>query len=182
VEEKSTKPGETVTFNLDIFNKWPDVANIQIEIKSIPTSSWNANPIGYSGSDDLDPYQTFNQAKVQVKPHISARGGNIYPVEFVVHVLQAPDNSMDVTITLKVEITVEYKFTLKMHSDTFVIPISLSKQLDPAILLTNDATAMDAFSITYTIIYEPIAHKEWEITISHTDQLIQIPGGAQNQY
>jgi len=174
-DQKTTKPGESVTFNLDIFNKWTEAVNIQIKIRTKPTSAWSVNLTGYSSSDDLEPHDTFTKAKVQVTPPENTPVGTTKLVTISVHVLQAPDNDMDVTNVLRIKIIVDYAFELKTLEDTFNIPISCQEQLDPPFLLTNDATAEDTFSIMVNKA-EPFPDyvDDWNVSVSPHSHLVYL--------
>ena len=170
--EKQTKPGESVNFDLDIFNKWTEEVNIQITIQSKPTSSWSANPTGYSGSDDLAPHRSFTRAKVQVTPPASQPPAKNKVVKIKVHVLQAPDNDLDVSVSLIIEVIVEYKFHLELETDNYQIPITTKEQLAPPLYIVNEAAAEDTFTIIHEVVTdgnEPDSWEEWDIEISESD-------------
>ena len=163
-EKVSGEPGDTITFNFKLLNKWSDSVNYEIEKKDWYRGQIGNRPEGWTfveGTGTLDAFEEQTAANVKVTISSDADAGEV--VTIIVQAIASDESGEGTAVELEIQISVEGEYDL-----TFLTPQGSDILLEPGltfwiskyVLVQNLASVSD--QVTIEADFE-MGGAEWDV-------------------
>ena len=150
-EKVSGEPGDTITFNFKLLNKWSDSVNYEISKKDWYRGTVGNTPKGWQfveGTGTLDTFEELTAANVKITISSEASAGEV--VTIIVQAIASDESGEGEPVELEIQISVEGEYDL-----TFLTPQGSDILLEPGltfwiskyVLIQNLASVSDQVTI-----------------------------------
>jgi WD40 repeat protein len=162
----SGEPGDTLTFNFQILNKWSEVVDYEITRKDWYRGTQGNQPEGWTftdGGGTLDAFEeitTSSSSSVRVTISSGADAGEVVTIIVQAKVSDDNDNVGTIELELEVKVEAEYNVKILLLSDQFSIDPGVGVSLAPFVQVKNFAKVSDL--VTITAQWE-IGGEDWEL-------------------
>ena len=150
-EKVSGEPGETITFNFKLLNKWSNSVNYKIEKKDWYRGQIGNRPEGWTfvdGTGTLDAFEEQTAANVKITISSDADAGEV--VTIIVQAIASDDSGEGNAVELEIQISVGGEYDL-----TFLTPQGSDILLEPGL----------TFWISKYVIVQNLASVSDQVTI-----------------
>ena len=163
-EKVSGEPGDTITFNFKLLNKWSDSVNYEISKKDWYRGTIGNTPKGWQfveGTGTLDTFEELTAANVKITISSDADAGEV--VTIIVQAIASDQSGEGEPVELEIEISVVGEYDL-----TFITPQGSDILLEPGltfwiskyVLVQNLASVSD--QVTIEADFE-MGGAEWDV-------------------
>ena len=160
------QPGDTVTFNFNVLNKWSDSINYEIIMVQMYQGSPDNPADGWQFSDGtgtLEKYTETSQAKVSIGISSGADAGDV--VTIVVKGKVSGDNEDIGAVQLEIEVSVQGEYNVQIvlpQEDTINLDAGKTVSISQYVKVKNFADVSDLVDITAN--WE-MGGNDWELTV-----------------
>ena len=163
-EKVSGEPGDTITFNFKLLNKWSDSVNYEISKKDWYRGTIGNTPKGWQfveGTGTLDTFEELTAANVKITISSDADAGEV--VTIIVQAIASDQSGEGEPVELEIEISVvgEYDLTfLTPQGSDILLEPGLTFWISKYVLVQNLASVSD--QVTIEADFE-MGGAEWDV-------------------
>ena len=151
-EMVSGEPGDTITFNFKLLNKWSDSVNYEITKKDWYKGQIGNRPEGWTfveGTGTLDAFEEQTAANVKIAISSDADAGEV--VTIIVQAIASDDAGEGNPVELEIQISVEGEYNVVIvlpQSDTISLDANQTTSISQYVLVQNLASVSDVVTVS----------------------------------